>query len=138
MTVPLVQGMFGYAFKADPANALGDCETAGDICDKAWAEGWAFAAAVLPRLHYCSTEKNDVAKLVKANLDVAASPQMKDGFKTLKETVESVYPCLGITCADVGEFQTSSGVYAGMEACKDATAAPAATDAPAATEAAKT
>ena len=84
MTVPLVQGMLKYAFKADPANSLGSCETAGDNCDKSWAEGWAFAAAVLPRLHYCSTEQNDVAKLVKQNLDVAASPQMKDGFAALK------------------------------------------------------
>jgi hypothetical protein len=130
MTVPLIQGMLKYAYKADPKNTLGSCETAGENCDKAWAEGWAFAAAVLPRLHYCSTDKNDVAKLVKANLDVAASPQMKDGFKTLKAKVESVYDCLGITCADVGEFQNSEGVYAGMEACKDST--PAATEAPAA------
>jgi hypothetical protein len=125
--------MLKYAYKADPKNTLGSCETAGENCDKAWAEGWAFAAAVLPRLHYCSTDKNDVAKLVKANLDVAASPQMKDGFKTLKAKVESVYDCLGITCADVGEFQNSEGVYAGMEACKDSTpAATAATEAPAA------
>ena len=54
MTVPLIQGMLKYAFKADPANSLGSCETAGDNCDKSWAEGWAFAAAVLPRLHYCN------------------------------------------------------------------------------------
>jgi len=130
MTVPLVQGMLKYAFKADPANSLGSCETAGDNCDKSWAEGWAFAAAVLPRLHYCSTEQNDVAKLVKENLDVAASPQMKDGFAALKAKVESVYECLGITCADVGEFQTSSGVYTGMEKCSDASTAPAPTPPP--------
>merc|ERR1719486_1206320 len=52
MTVPLIQGMLKYAFKADPANTLGSCETAGDNCDKAWAEGWAFAAAVR---HACTT-----------------------------------------------------------------------------------
>merc|ERR1712134_37340 len=95
------------------------CETIGDNCDKSWAEGWAFAAAVLPRLHYCSTSSNDVAKLVADNLDVAitAGQQMKDGFKKLKEAVESVYSCMGITCLEVGEFQTSTGVYEGMEAC---------------------
>merc|ERR1719331_2863065 len=117
MTVPVVQGMLKYAFKADPANSLGSCETAGDNCDKSWAEGWAFAAAVLPRLNYCDSA---VATLVKANLDVAASPQMKDGFAKLKQEVEKTYPCLGITCADVGEFQTTSGVYTGMEKCADA------------------
>jgi hypothetical protein len=119
MTVPLIQGMLKYAYKADPKNTLGSCETAGDNCDKSWAEGWAFAAAVLPRLNYCSTAGNDVAKKVKDNLDVAANPQMKDGFKAVKTAVESVYDCLGITCKEVGEFQGSAGVYAGMEACKD-------------------
>jgi hypothetical protein len=131
MTVPLIQGMLKYAFKADPANTLGSCETAGDNCDKAWAEGWAFAAAVLPRLHYCSSDSNDVAKLVKDNLDVAASPQMAAGFAALKTAVESVYDCLGVTCADIGAFQTSSGVYAGMEAC-GAAATPSPTPAAAA------
>merc|ERR1719160_2015507 len=132
MTVPLIQGMLKYAYKSDPKNTLGSCETAGDNCDKAWAEGWAFAAAVLPRLHYCSSDKNDVAKLVKDNLDVAITPgdQMKDGFAKLKTTVESIYDCLGVTCADIGEFQTTAGVYAGMEACKDPeTPAPTSTDA---------
>jgi hypothetical protein len=114
MTVPLIQGMLKYAFKADPANSLGSC---GDgTCDKEWAEGWAFAAAVLPRLHYCSYE---VADLVRGNLDTASAAPMKDGFALLKTHVESTYPCLGITCADVGAFQTSAGVYAGAEACTD-------------------
>merc|ERR1719379_1099176 len=114
MTVPLIQGMLKYAFKSDPANAQGSC-TDGD-CDKEWAEGWAFAAAVLPRLHYCSYE---VADLVRGNLDTASAAPMKDGFAQVKAQVESVYPCLGITCADVGAFQTSAGVYAGAEACTD-------------------
>jgi hypothetical protein len=125
MTVPLIQGMLKYAYKADPA-VDSSCKAAGDDCDKSWADGWAFAAAVLPRLNYCSTSTNDVAKMVKDNLDVSVSPHMKDGFKKLKEAVESLYPCLGITCADVGEFQTSAGVYAGMEACADPTPKPSA------------
>jgi hypothetical protein len=128
MTVPLIQGMLKYAFKADPKNALGSCDTTGDSCDKAWAEGWAFAAAVLPRLNYCSTETNDVAKLVKDNLDVQAGPQMQNGFAALKTAVESLYPCLGITCLEVGAFQTSAGVYEYMAACTDPTPAPATTD----------
>jgi hypothetical protein len=44
---------------------------------------------------------------------------MKDGFAELKAQVESLYPCLGITCADVGEFQNTAGVYTGAEACED-------------------
>merc|ERR1719178_75495 len=97
MTVPLVQGMLKYAFKADPANAQGSC-TDGN-CDKEWAEGWAFAAAVLPRLNYCS---KTVAQFVKDNLNTSTTSQMSGGFATLKTHVESTYPCLGITCADVG------------------------------------
>merc|ERR1719324_2143125 len=112
MTVPLIQGMLKYAFKADPANDQGSCQSGS--CDKEWAEGWAFAAAVLPRLHFCSTT---VATLVRANLDTANAAPMTDGFRKLKAEVESTYPCLGISCADVGAFQTSAGIYAGMEAC---------------------
>merc|ERR1719389_1243904 len=79
MTVPLIQGMLKYAFKADPANAQGSCSSGS--CDKEWAEGWAFAAAVLPRLHFCSTT---VATLVRANLDTANAAPMTDGFRKLK------------------------------------------------------
>jgi hypothetical protein len=39
---------------------------------------------------------------------------------------------MGITCAEVGEFQTSTGVYEGMDACKDPTPPP--TPAPAAAD----
>jgi hypothetical protein len=110
MTVPLVQGMLKYAFKSDPANALGSC-TSGS-CDKEWAEGWAFAAAVLPRLNYCSST---VADFVKANLDTANAAPMTDGFRELKAKVELTYPCLGISCADVGAFQNSAGIYTGAK-----------------------
>ena len=62
MTIPLIQGTLKYAFKADPGNSAGDCAadagknalTATDGCVKSWAEGWAFAAAVLPQLDQCS------------------------------------------------------------------------------------
>merc|ERR1719482_2497765 len=116
MTVPLIQGMLKYAFKSDPANAQGSC-TSGS-CDKEWAEGWAFAAAVLPRLHFCSST---VATYVRTNLDTANAAPMPGGFATFKTHVESTYPCLGITCADVGAFQNSAGIYTGMEACTDTT-----------------
>merc|ERR1719316_1044360 len=112
MTVPLIQGMLKYAFRADPANDQGSCQSGS--CDKEWAEGWAFAAAVLPRLHYCST---DVADLVSANLNTANAAPMTDGFRKLKAEVESTYPCLGLSCADIGAFQNQAGIYAGMEAC---------------------
>jgi len=115
MTIPLIQGMLKYAFKADPANTQGSC-TDGD-CPKEWAEGWAFAAAVLPRIHYCSSS---VADVIVDNLSVDASaPMSVNGYEYLKTQVEKTYSCLGITCAEVGEFQNTAGVYDGMDACLD-------------------
>ena len=63
MYIPLVQGMLKYAFKADPGNVVGDCTTdagntaltASDGCVEVWAEAWAFAAAILPRIDQCSS-----------------------------------------------------------------------------------
>ena len=42
---------------------------------------------------------------------------MKDGFAAVKTAIESVYDCLGISCTDVGAYQSSGVVYAGMDAC---------------------
>ena len=115
MTVPLIQGMLKYAFKADPANAQGSC-TDSD-CPKEWGEGWAFAAAVLPRLHYCNS---DVATMVSMNLNVSTpNPMAQNGFEYFKTQVEKTYDCLGITCEEVGEYQNTAGVYTGMDACVD-------------------
>ena len=129
MTVPLVQGMLKYAWKADPAKS-GSCAgqagndaatvatndaSANTDCAKSWAEGWAFAAAVLPQIDRCDSA---AAATVRANLDVAASEPMKDGVAAVKAAVESVYCCLGITCEDVGTLMHSYGTpYLGMHAC---------------------
>merc|ERR1711937_325849 len=131
MTIPVVQGMLKYAFESDPAATDGKkyCNVgAGDACDKALAEGWAFAAAVLPRLNYCDLA---VAKLVKENLDVTAitgattqgNTHMTSGYATLKAEVEKTYPCLGITCDEVGVFQSSGTPFGGMTKCSDASTA---------------
>jgi len=114
MTIPLIQGLLRSAFKADPANAQGSC-TDGD-CPKEWGEAWAFAAAVLPRIHYCSSS---VAEVIVDNLSVDASaPMSVNGYEYLKTQVEKTYECLGVSCADVGELQASDGtVYDGMWAC---------------------
>ena len=115
MTVPLVQGMLKYAFKSDPANSQGSC-TDGD-CPKEWGELWAFAAAILPMIHNCDA---DVASTIYTATSVDASAPMSNvGFAELKASVETVYSCMGITCAGVGEFQNSAGIYTGMGACED-------------------
>jgi hypothetical protein len=113
MTVPLVQGTLKYAFKADPANANGDCAadagknamTASDGCVKSWAEGWAFAAAVLPQIDQCSPS---AAKTVEDALDIAATGPVAGGFAGVKTAIESTYGCLGITCEHVGKYSTTT------------------------------
>jgi hypothetical protein len=113
MTVPLVQGTLKYAFKADPANANGDCAadagknamTATDSCVKSWAEGWAFAAAVLPQIDQCSPS---AAKTVEDALDIAATGPVAGGFAGVKTAIESTYGCLGITCEHVGKYSTTT------------------------------
>ena len=128
MTVPLVQGMLKYAWKADPAKGdscdgqagnnaatvAANDDGAGTDCAKSWAEGWAFAAAVLPQVHQCDAT---AATTIKANLDVASAEPMKDGVAAVKAAIEGVYDCLGITCTDVGAYQASGEVKSGMDAC---------------------
>ena len=58
-----------------------------------------------------------VAEMVVANLDVANTEPMKDGFADLKAAVEGTYECLGLTCEDIGTYQTSAGPYPGMDGC---------------------
>ena len=113
MSIPLIQGTLKYAYNSDPANAYGDCAadagktalTASDGCVKSWAEGWAFAAAILPRIDQCSST---AAATIKTNIDIAAETPMAGGFAAVKAAMESTYPCLGITCADVGKYSTTT------------------------------
>lgn len=80
-----------YFYNADPE--------AGNGGDKEAAELWAFSAAMLPRIHECNEE---VAVLVRANTDIASDDApMSEGYVFLKEQLESVYSCLGISCSQV-------------------------------------
>ena len=123
MTVPLVQGMLKYAWKADPAQSGGSCASdtgkaeaaVSSTCAKSWAEGWAFAAAVLPQVHKCDAS---AATKIKENLDIESTAgPMTGGVKAVKDAIESVYDCLGISCTDVGAYQASGEVKSGMAAC---------------------
>lgn len=81
-----------YLYRADPAS---DYE--GD--EKHWAELWAFVAAILPRVDECSA---DVAQVLRANSDIdSESAPLSAGFVAVKEELESIYSCLGMTCGQV-------------------------------------
>ena len=113
MTIPVLQGMLRYAYKADPA-------TPGvAIRPKEWAEGAAFARAVLPQLDACDSA---TATMVAANFDLAADSPMKDGYMAVLTAVEACYSHMGITCAEVGALDESgAGVGDGKwPICTDA------------------
>ena len=67
--------------------------------DKEQAEAWAFAMAMLPLIDNCDS---DAAATVVTNMQVGISSPMADGWEVVKDAVEGVYSCLGVTCDDVG------------------------------------
>eukprot|EP00964_Phaeocystis_antarctica_P058372 scaffold34630_cov38-Phaeocystis_antarctica.AAC.1 len=113
MTVPLVQGALRYAYKNSGAAQGASAKNA--------AEGATFAAAVLPLVHACNTESADT---ISANLKfglfptgVTADIARYSYFPKVKSAFESVYACLGITCAQVGGLLNGATPYSGAEAC---------------------
>merc|ERR1711904_231122 len=91
MSVPLVQGSLRYAYKV--ANLQG--------ASKEKAEGAAFSAAILPRIHKCDAA---AAKIISdnMNMEIAESARMSAGYAAVKTAFEKTYKCLGMTCAHVG------------------------------------
>merc|ERR1719152_289817 len=125
--VPLVQGTLRYAYKCDPA--------AGNEGDKACAEGWAFASALLPALDNCdSTAAATVVTQMKLQNAASSSDMtgmLPGGFATVKSAIEDQYDCMDITCDDVGGLIETSdplAYYSGMSPCE--TLSPASRAAP--------
>merc|ERR1712118_162687 len=107
MSIPLVQGSLRYAYKV--AKVQGG--------SKEFAEGAAFSAAILPRVHACDAS---AAKVISdnMNMEIAESARMSAGFGAVKTAFESVYDCLGITCASVGGLLLEGAeYYDGAEPC---------------------
>ena len=111
MNVPLVQGTLRYAYKVD--KLLGG--------DKEKAEGAVFMAAVVPRVHSCSTGD---AAIIFNNMKLDAT---STDFAAVKGAFERNYACMNITCADVGGlwFGAQNTYYDGASPCSD----PSTTDA---------
>ena len=117
MTVPLVQGTLRYAYKMEYLSGE----------DKELAEGFVFAASVLPRLAVCDST---AAALVASNLNLDGSTSsgkaydqtwvMADGFAAVKSAFEDNYACMGFTCTDVGGLlsdEESGTYYDGFSPC---------------------
>jgi Notch-like protein len=102
--VPLIQGALKYAWGE-----------ASDRSLKTKAEAATFAAAILPRVAFCSASD---AKTIHDNLKVGAA---STDFAVVKAAFERNYACMNITCADVGGYyDDSANAYkAGFEPCSD-------------------
>ncbi|CBN77422.1 conserved unknown protein [Ectocarpus siliculosus] len=113
MAVPLIQGLLRYTYLADPAIGTGG--------DKEAAELWAFSASILPWISTCDAA---VGTKVRDNTELgSASAPMADGYAAIKAELETVYSCMGITCAQVGGLLDDTGAYyADFEPCVDADA----------------
>ena len=104
------------------------CNATGGIihCWSVFSE--TFASAVLPQIDACSAAH---AKTVKDALDGAAAAPMAGGLAAVKAAVEACYPSMGITCDEVGEYQSSGVVFSGMAKCTDPVASSDSASAPA-------
>jgi len=91
MTIPLIQGTLRYAYKTSD----------GKGGAKEIAEGWAFAAAVLPQVDAASP---DAAAVIRKNMEYGAASAMSDGHEAVFKALESVYAALGVACEDIGQL----------------------------------
>ena len=100
-SIPFIQGALKYAYWSGT----------DDRSDKAKAEAAAFAAAVLPRVHSCSTTD---AATIEAALKMDGT---STDFNTVKAAFERNYACMNVTCADIGG-RWKNDAYT-WEACTD-------------------
>jgi hypothetical protein len=105
MTIPLIQGTIRYAYVTG---------VLPDGSEKAEAEGFAFAASVLPWINSCSeASANTIAQNMRQGQANTAD------YAAVKKAFEDTYKCLGISCADVGGYLDSitGDYYEGAQPC---------------------
>ena len=125
MTVPLIQGTLHYAYESDLWKGdQREVKCSSSVVESAAnkrkeiAAGWAFAAALIPQLHHCDANK---AKLIREDMSVDADIPVQDSYSKVAYVLQSMYPCLGVTCADIGGLKNDAGTYfPGLEPCDDA------------------
>ena len=93
MTVPLIQGTIRSAYILENESVDDDQQKGAAI---------AFAAAILPDVHFCSP---DDAMVIYDQLRISRTDKVK--FLDVKLAFERNYECLGVTCADIGGYYDS-------------------------------
>lgn len=118
MTVPLVQGLLRSAYQIEADKSLGSQGTAQG---RDRILGHVFAMAVLPLLSNCDDQSQGVANIVDGMMRIDSSNPQSLSQGILKDRVQSLYSCLGITCKDVGGLVDFSkggvGYLKGAEPC---------------------
>ena len=94
MLVPLIQGTLRYLYKTDARVTGGD--TLSDTFKKENGELFAFSAGIQPFVYNCSVTAGNNLYERSFNEDMSLT------FAEHKASLESVYSCLGISCADIG------------------------------------
>ena len=107
MKVPLIQNVIRYAY------VRGMQENAHE--EKSEAEGATSVAALLPYLHKCHpSSANTIYDQLKIGSDAADV-----NFARVKETLESLYECLGVNCVMVGGAWDGDDYKEGAAPCDD-------------------
>jgi len=86
LSIPLIQGTLRYAYKID--------KMAGGGKEK--GEGAIFAAAIIPRVHHCNSADGDI---IMKHMKIGA---LSTSFAVVRAAFEKNYPCMNITCQEVG------------------------------------
>mmetsp|Transcript_14676 Transcript_14676/g.19154 ORF Transcript_14676/g.19154 Transcript_14676/m.19154 type:complete len:518 (+) Transcript_14676:112-1665(+) len=110
MQIPFIQGTMRYAYLLDNSNDVTSSE-------KQMAEGAIFAAGILPAVHDCNPA---TATIIYDNMKLTPSKASSADFGEVKRAFESVYSCLGVSCAEVGglvDTATGTSYFTGAEAC---------------------
>lgn len=100
MLVPMVQGTLRYLYKT---NTDESAKEAGEL--------FAFGSAILPAVHACDAAIGELL------YDRVWKGDKIHSYAAHKANLESLYPCLGITCTDVGDLTQSASTA--LPACTD-------------------
>jgi len=95
MTIPLIQGVLRTSHAFDVQD---------NSQDTIQAQATASAAAILPLVYDCN-----VGNAFTIYDDLAPGKATASSFYVLKDTLERVYECLGVTCEEVGGLKNLQG-----------------------------
>lgn len=106
MKVPVIQTLYRYAWMR---------ETIDENAERQEARGATFAAAILPYVHACKPSHATTLY----NLMAVGTDPTKVSFSRVRSTLESLYPCLGVTCAQIGGIFRNGQYLDGAGPCFD-------------------